>query len=144
MAFQVVDNVGEDHLSGLMTLYAHTWWATRRTQEQVRRLLKSSGVTVGVVDTDTGALAGFARVLTDFVFRAHIYDVIVHEKYRGRGVSRLLMDAVVGHPRLKDVEKFELTCQEDLIPLYTKWGFEVGGDGLNFMSRKAMSRTAKS
>lgn len=139
MTFQVLDSVGEKHLSGLMTLYGQAWWATHRTREQVRRLLEHSSVTVGVTDSRTGELAGFARVLTDFVFRAHIYDVIVREDCRGRGVSRMVMDAVIRHPRLKEVEKFELTCKEDLIPLYSKCGFEAGGHGLNFMSRAGES-----
>ena len=137
MAFEFTERVEQDYFDDLMALYREAWWTGRRTREEVRRMLAGSGVVFGVVDAEHNRLVGITRVLTDFVFRAHIYDVIVLEEYRGRGVGRLLMDAVVRHPRLKDVEKFELTCKEELIPLYSKWDFEVGGDGLNFMSRQA-------
>ena len=49
--------------------------------------------------------------------------------------NRLLRDALRTYPRLKDVEKFELSCKTDLIPLYEKWGGQADGDDLRFMSR---------
>src|SRR5579885_1813436 len=45
-----------------------------------------------------------ARVLTDFVVRALICDVIVHPDYQGRGIGRLLVEAVESHPALQQVE----------------------------------------
>ncbi len=136
MAFEVTSRIEESRFGDLMAIYSQGWWTARRTREQVRRMLAESDVVFGVVDTERDRLVGFARILTDFVFRAHVQDVIVLEEYRGRGVSRLLMDAAVSHPRLKDVEMFELTCKPGLVPLYEKWGFTTGWSDLSLMARR--------
>lgn len=36
----------------------------------------------------------FARILTDYVYKALILDVIVEPAYRGRGLGRLLMESI--------------------------------------------------
>jgi len=112
----------------LLQLYRGEWWSRRRSAADVRRILEGSDAVVAVVETDTGALAAFARVLTDGVCLALILDVIVAPRHRGRGVGRLLMDSVLGLPVLRDVVSVELVCQPELVPFYARWGFsgEVG------------------
>ena len=68
----------------------------------------------------------------DFRYVALILDVIVAPSHRGSGVGRLLMDTVVGHPRLASVESLELVCQPDVRQFYARWGFttEVGNSRL--------------
>jgi hypothetical protein len=34
----------------------------------------------------------------------------------------MLLDAIVGHPRLAAVRSVELVCQPDLVPFYRRWG----------------------
>lgn len=43
----------------------------------------SSNWTLELVDTENGKLVAFFRVLSDFTYRAFIYDVIVAKEYRG-------------------------------------------------------------
>jgi predicted N-acetyltransferase YhbS len=52
-----------------------------------------------------------------------LLDVIVDPRYRGTGLGRALMDAVLAHPRVSGVQSVELVCQPDLIAFYEKWGF---------------------
>ena len=70
---------------------------------------------------------GFARVLTDWHYRAYVYDVIVATDWRDRGLGRELLDALM--ERLHAVESIELSCQPEMIPFYRRWGFtdEFGG-----------------
>ena len=76
----------------------------------------------------TSAIA-FARVLTDGVFKAFVFDVIVASEDRGRGVGGKLMDHIVAYSALARVKHIELYCLPDLIPFYERWGFsaDVGG-----------------
>ena len=46
---------------------------------------------------------GFARVISDYATFAYLADVFVIEAYRGRGLSKALMDAVTAHPHLQDL-----------------------------------------
>ena len=87
-------------------------------------------------DGETGELVGFARVLTDFVYRAYLFDVIVKASHRGRGVGEALMEAVVRHPRLQNVDTLELWCRPELVPFYEKWGFGTDLGELKVMVRR--------
>ena len=135
MALRLVERLDGDLPEQLYRLYLAEWWTHRRNLDDVRRMLEGSDVVLGLVDEDTGALAGFARVITDFVFKALVLDVIVEAAYRGTGLGARLMDEVVGHPRLKNVLHFELYCRPELIPFYERWGFTNELAELRFMRR---------
>ncbi|WP_417714868.1 GNAT family N-acetyltransferase [Pseudoalteromonas obscura] len=59
---------------------------------------------VGIV----GELVGFARVLSDFIYKAVIFDVIVAPDERGKGLGITLMELIKHHPKLNKVLHFEL------------------------------------
>jgi predicted GNAT family N-acyltransferase len=86
-------------------------------------MLAASDLVLAVVHRPSGRLVGFARVLTDEVYLAVVLDVIVDSGQWGSGLGALLMDAVVGHPRLAGVASVELVCQPELMPFYRRWGF---------------------
>ena len=65
---------------------------------------------------------GFARVITDRATFAYLSDVYILEAYRGRGLARRLMDAVMGHPDLQGLRRFSLTTR-DAEGLYRQYGF---------------------
>ena len=88
-------------LTGLQTerlteLYQLEWWTRGRTLEQVTTMLTHSDNIFGMV-TEEQELIGFARVLTDYVFKALVLDVIVVAEHRGEGLGRRLMEEVLGH-----------------------------------------------
>jgi ribosomal protein S18 acetylase RimI-like enzyme len=83
----------------------------------------------------THSLIGFARVLTDFTFKALIFDVIVNPDYRGLGLGDRLVSLIVSHPRLKSVASFELYCLPELIPFYERHGFGDDVGGIRLMRR---------
>ena len=65
---------------------------------------------------------GFARVITDKATFAYLCDVFVLESYRGRGLGRWLMEAVVNHPDLRGLRRFVLVTR-DAHGLYEQFGF---------------------
>jgi GNAT superfamily N-acetyltransferase len=66
---------------------------------------------------------GFARVISDFSTIAYLGDIYVLEKYRGQGLSKKLMDAVISHPGLQGLRRWILlTSTADW--LYEKYGFK--------------------
>jgi ribosomal protein S18 acetylase RimI-like enzyme len=65
---------------------------------------------------------GFARVVTDRATFAYLADVYVLEAYRGRGLARRLMDAVMAHPDLQGLRRFSLVTR-DAEGLYRRYGF---------------------
>jgi N-acetylglutamate synthase-like GNAT family acetyltransferase len=65
---------------------------------------------------------GFARVISDFSTIAYLGDIYVLDAYRGKGLSKKLMDAVMVHPNLQGLRRWILlTSTADW--LYEKYGF---------------------
>ncbi|MFC3477534.1 GNAT family N-acetyltransferase [Halobacterium litoreum] len=107
----------------LCSLYREYGWWADRDPESVRRALQNTDETVLVRD-EAGDPVGAARILTDYVYYAMVYDVIVAADDRGEGVGREVMAAVREHPRLQDVAP-SLLAREGLVPFYEACGFEV-------------------
>lgn len=107
----------------LCSLYReYDWWADRDV-EAVRDALRNTDEVVLLRD-ESGDPVASARVLTDYVYYAMVYDVIVAEDRRGEGLGADLMAAVRDHPRLQDVSP-SLLAREGLVPFYESCGFEV-------------------
>lgn len=65
---------------------------------------------------------GFARVVTDRATVAYLGDVFVLEPWRGRGLSRWLMECVLQHPELQGFRRWFLLTR-DAHGLYEQFGF---------------------
>lgn len=134
MAFQVVSSLTDQQISQLVELYQNEFWSKERTYPDVVRMLAGSDVVIGIVD-ESNTLIAFVRVLTDFVYRATIYDVIVKSTHRQQGLGTQLLDAVFNHPQLKGVEHFALFCLPEMFPFYERWGFTANKFNIQLMIR---------
>lgn len=88
-------------------------------------MLNEPDVIIGMADTATNELIGFAHVLTDTVYKTLIFDVIVRSDHRGTGLEERLIEEVVEHPALSQVAHFELYCLEELVPFYERWASQT-------------------
>lgn len=104
----------------LLRLYRQAPWAQGRTLEDARTMLTHTDVVVSA--WDGGKLVGFGRVLTDYVYRASIWDVIVDKAYQGQKIGTELVQRILHHPGLKNVELFWL-CTRERQQFYEKFGF---------------------
>lgn len=68
------------------------------------------------------AQVGYARVVTDFTAVAYLGDVFVLEQWRGRGLSKFLMECIVAHPELQGLRRWILLTR-DAHGLYRQFGF---------------------
>ena len=130
-----MDGIEESLIPQLLELYRGTSWASERTAAEVRKMLINSDLVVAVVDDD-GALVAFARVLTDFVFFAMIFDVVVSPTTRGTGLGRSLLTELAEHPQLQEVASLELVCQPELTGFYERFGFSADV-GRSLLMRRA-------
>src|SRR3712207_7208885 len=100
-SYRIVSELNEQQISELTELYKHEFWSKNRTQQDVAKMLTTSDIVIGLVD-ECDRLIGFTRVLTDFVYRAVIFDVIIKSTHRDRGLGKKLLDLVVHHPRSEE------------------------------------------
>lgn len=68
--------------------------------------------------------AGFARVITDRATFAYLADVFVLPAFRGRGLSKWLMQCIMAHPDLQGLRRWSLVTR-DAHGLYEQFGFRV-------------------
>lgn len=124
MDIDVIDEFGPEYVSEFQQLYKQYPWWKGRTLEDVRTMIEQTDVLVGLREIESGTFVAAGRVLTDFVYYAKIYDVIVAETRRGEGLGRELMRAIVTHPALSSLSAMTLDCREGLVSFYEECGFE--------------------
>ncbi|MEM7727112.1 MAG: GNAT family N-acetyltransferase [Cyanobacteria bacterium P01_A01_bin.45] len=97
------------------------FWAQDRSIKDLEIALANSKPVISVWDRNS--LIGFARATSDGVYRATIWDVIIHPEYRGIGLGSKLVETVLSHPLMYKVERVYLmtTHQQQF---YEKIGFE--------------------
>jgi N-acetylglutamate synthase-like GNAT family acetyltransferase len=120
-------------------LSVDSYWAKGITMEKVKKSVEKSSICFGMYEGDPAKgkakQIGFVRAVTDFVRFAWIMDVFVLHEYRGRGLSKWMMETMVEQSELKDVRKMML-CTYDAHGLYEQYGFETLDDPEIFMQRK--------
>ncbi len=132
MDYTIVDQLNENQIIQLVELYKLEFWSKERTYQGVVKMLNTTDIIIAMIDEDE-QLIGFARILTDFVYRAIIYDVIIKSSHRKLGLGAKLLDAIINHHQVKKIESIALFCLPAMIPFYEKWGFKHDLDGLRFM-----------
>ena len=95
------------------------YWAAGRTMEEVQTTIDAS-FCFGIYLNNKQI--GFARVITDYVVFAYMMDVFIDEKFRGKGYSSILIDAIMKEPQLQQVKIWRLATS-DAHFLYEKFGF---------------------
>ena len=130
----LVKDLNDKQIDQLLELYRNEFWCNQRTRPGVERMLHHSDIILGAVD-GVDDLVGFVRVLTDYVYKATVFDLIVHQDWRGKGLGSLLMDAVLSHPELRVVEHIDLNCLPEMYGFYERWGFSSDLGSLGFLRR---------
>ncbi len=127
------ETLSERHIAQLWNLYLSEWWSADRTLEETRAIVAGSAINFGLIDLNADELVGYSRVITDYIRKALIYDVIVAPTHRGFGIGERQMNRILNHPALARVRHFELCCKPDLVPFYERWNFSADIGDLHLM-----------
>ena len=98
---------------------SRSYWAAGIPREVMARAIRHS-ICFGAFDGERQV--GFARVISDVATFAYVSDVFVVESYRGRGVGKQLMAAIMSHPDLQGLRRWTLFTR-DAHGLYRQYGF---------------------
>jgi GNAT superfamily N-acetyltransferase len=103
----------------LYAFLSSSYWARGIPRDVMERSIRNA-VPFGIYE---GAKqVGFARVVTDLATVGYVGDVFVLEPWRGRGLSRWLMECVLAHPELQGFRRWFLLTR-DAHGLYARVGF---------------------
>lgn len=136
MNYRLCTTLLPHHIDQLVAMYQDEWWTKGRKRSDVEAMLQSSDFVFAYVDEDDNLIA-FARVLTDRVYKAFLFDVIVKPQFRGTGIGARIVHDVTSHPVLSKVKHIELYCRPELQDFYTPFGFSSDTGGIVLMRRSA-------
>lgn len=96
-----------------------SYWAKERSRKQTETAIENS-ICFGVYDGERQI--GFGRVVSDKATFAYVGDVFILDEYRGRGLSKWLMQVIVDHPDLQGLRRWVLATR-DAHGLYEQFEF---------------------
>ena len=102
-------------------LSQEAYWSKNIPRDVVEKSIENSYCFSAFIN---GVQVGFARVVTDAATFAYLADVFVLPEFRGRGISKKLMQSVQSHPELQGLRRWMLMTA-DAHKLYENYGFSA-------------------
>jgi len=119
VSIQILERVEELEWEALEAIFHKVGWKNH-TKERIKPAFQNSAwVAIATVE---GRIVGFGRVVSDRIFYAAIYDMVIDPDFQHRGIGRKIMEAL-----LKRVEKLpfvHLTSTLGNEPFYRKLGLK--------------------
>lgn len=110
-------------------LSTKAYWCLNIPKTKVQTQIQNS-MCFGVYENEKQI--GFARVITDFAAIAYLGDVYILEEYRGKGLSKWLIETIMSHPDLQGLRRWILLTR-DAHELYRKFGWTNISDPTRWM-----------
>ena len=118
--FEISTDVARLDIGLIHDFLSTSYWARGRRRTVVERAIRNS-LCFGVYRERKQV--AFARVVTDRAVFAYLMDVFVLPEYRGRGISKTLLQTILDHPDLQNLRLF-LLATRDAHGLYQRFGFQ--------------------
>ncbi|MDN3656798.1 GNAT family N-acetyltransferase [Ferruginibacter paludis] len=102
-------------------LSTEAYWSKGIPLSTVEAAIANS-LNFGIYDGDQQA--GYARIVSDFATVAYLGDVFILPEFRGKGLSKMLMQEVMNHPQLQGLRRWILLTG-DAHGLYKQFGWSA-------------------
>ena len=127
--FSIITDSSKKDLKVIQESLSRSYWSENIPIETVQRAIEGS-LCFGVFEDDTQI--GFARLITDRATFAYLADVFVLEEYRGHGLCKWMMEAIMTYAELHGMRRVMLATR-DAHGLYAKFGFTPLNDAHRWM-----------
>jgi aralkylamine N-acetyltransferase len=108
----------------LMELYrAGGWWKEGMDKSRLKDLIRGSFLFAVAIDISTRKSVGMGRVISDGISDAYIQDLVVLPEWRGRGVGRMILSALLDECRARKISWTALIAEPDTSGFYRSLGF---------------------
>lgn len=110
-------------------LSTKAYWCLNIPKETVKRSIENS-LCFGMYEGEKQV--GFARVISDMATIAYLGDVYILEEYRGKGLSKWLMETIMSYHDLQGLRRWILLTG-DAHELYRQYGWNNIADPTKWM-----------
>jgi ribosomal protein S18 acetylase RimI-like enzyme len=125
MDLKIHSDFSKVNLDEIKELYVSVGWL-KHSEEIIKQVFEASNVLAFA--TVNGRIVGFARAITDGVFNAAIYDVIVHPKFQKQGIAREIMEYLLA--KLSNISCIHLISTTGNEGFYKKLGLKKTKTGM--------------
>jgi len=135
MEILIKNHFSIEQLEEMKKIYHLVGW-NRHNKEIIKQIFENSNlVAVATID---GKVVGFGRVLTDGIFNAAIYDVVVHPDFQKQGIARNILNNLLENlNHISCIHLIATTGNEDF---YRKCGFKKLKTGMARYHREDLDR----
>ncbi|WP_431812174.1 GNAT family N-acetyltransferase [Lysinibacillus sp. FW12] len=126
-----LDDISSDMLRGFFVD-----WPNPPSPQTHLKLLENSSNVVIAVDEQSKQVVGFITAISDEVLSAYIPFLEVLPAYKNRGIGKELIKRMLDE--LSNIYMIDLCCDDDLIPLYEKFGM-IRSNGMLMRNYKMQS-----
>ena len=109
-------------LNKLQKLLDHNaFWAKNRTIYDLKKCLANSDVIVSLWVGNE--IVGFGRALSDGIYRAVLWDIVIDQNYQGKGFGKLIVNSLLTSKKIKKTKKIYLMTTNKKL-FYSQLGFK--------------------
>ncbi|WP_336634507.1 GNAT family N-acetyltransferase [Lysinibacillus fusiformis] len=110
-----LEDISSDMLKGFFVD-----WPNLPSPQTHLKLLENSSKVVMALDEQSNQIVGFITAISDGVLSAYIPFLEVLPAYKSKGVGKELINRML--IELQYIYMIDLCCDDDLVPLYEKFG----------------------
>lgn len=111
--------------SRMKEIYRSVGWKNH-DEEKIKKIFQTSSVVA--IAYDENKITGFGRALSDGVFNAAIYDVVIDKDYQNKGIGQQIIENLLA--QLKDISCIHLVSTAGNEEFYKKAGFRKMKTGM--------------
>jgi len=109
----------------IIELYkAGGWWKDSYDPSRLDSLIKRSFAFAVVVDSSANKAIGMGRIISDGISDAYIQDLVILPEYRGQGIGKQLLKALLERCSSQGILWIGLIAEPDQDGFYSRLGFK--------------------
>tara|TARA_B100000242_G_scaffold228718_1_gene168962 strand:- start:148 stop:603 length:456 start_codon:yes stop_codon:yes gene_type:complete len=99
----------------------NAFWAKNRTIKDLKKCLANSDVVISLWVGNE--IVGFGRALTDGIYRGVLWDIVIDQKYQGKGFGKIIIKNILSSKEIKNTKKLYLMTTNKKL-FYSQMGFQ--------------------
>lgn len=125
MKIKIIHSIGEINWEEIRDVYQSVGW-NKHTIEIIKQIFQNSNV-ISFVSVDD-RIVGIGRAISDGVFNAAIYDIVVHKDFQKLGIAKKIVNDLLN--RLNHISCVHLIATTGNVEFYHKLGFKETKTGM--------------